>query len=193
MMGEFTYLNKPAQRVDGLDKVLGKARFVGDIHLAGMLFTAVLRSPVPHAMIKKLDVSLALAVPGVKAVVTPDDFVNHGNFGWPINDAYVLAWKKVRHVGDPIAAVAAESEEAARAGLKAIQFELEELPVVTDMQHALDEDAPLVPLEAPLGRGNLVNTHLVRNGDPDPILEKCDFVFEKDYHFAHQEHAYLET
>ena len=81
MMGEFAYLNKPAQRVDGLDKVLGKAKFVGDFHLAGMLFTAVLRSPVPHAMIKKLDVSPALAVPGVKAVVTPDDFVNHGNFG----------------------------------------------------------------------------------------------------------------
>ena len=99
----------------------------------------------------------------------------------------------MRHVGDPIAAIAAETIEAARAGLKAIQFELEELPVVADMQHALDEDAPLVPLEAPLGKGNLVNTHLVRYGDPDPVLKKCDYVFEKNYHFAHQEHAYLET
>lgn len=192
-MSDHAYLNKPAWRVDGLDKVLGKARFVADIHLTGMLTTAVLRSPLPHARIKKLDVSPALKVPGVKAAVTPEDFVNHGNFGWPVNDAYVLAWQKVRHVGDPIAAVAAENEAAALAGMRAIIFELEELPVVADMRRALDADAPLVPLEPPLGKGNLVNTHLVRNGNPDPILKNCAYVFEKTYSFAHQEHAYLET
>lgn len=189
----FKYVNKPAERVDGRDKVLGKAKYVGDFNLAGMLHTAILRSPVPHANITLLDVSPALKVPGVKAVITPDDFVDHGNFGWPVKDAYVLAWKKVRHVGDTIAAVAAETPEAARAGVKAILLRLEELPVVADMRHALDENAPLVPLEAPLGKGNLVNTHLVRNGEPDPILEQCAHVFENTYEFAHQEHAYLET
>ncbi|MAT41221.1 MAG: hypothetical protein CL609_02690 [Anaerolineaceae bacterium] len=192
-MSEFTYLDKPAQRVDGLDKVLGTAKFVGDIKLAGMLYTAILRSPLPHANILHLDVSPALKVPGVVAVITAEDFVDHGNFGWPVKDAYVLAWKKVRHVGDPIAAVAAETEAAALEGMQAIQFELEKLPVVSDMQHALDADAPLVPLEAPLGQGNLVNTHLVRNGNPDPIIAACVNKFEKTYHFSHQEHAYIET
>ena len=192
-MSEHAYLDKPAWRVDGLDKVLGKARFVGDIYLNGMLTTAVLRSPLPHARIKKLDVSPALKIAGVRAVVTPEDFVNHGNFGWPVNDAYVLAWQKVRHVGDPIAAVAAETATAALEGMQAIICELEELPVVSDMRHALDPDAPLVPLEAPLGKGNLVNIHLVRNGNPDPVLGKCAHVFEGTYSFAHQEHAYLET
>ncbi len=190
---EYKYLDKPAQRVDGLDKVLGKAVFVGDFKIPGMLFTAVLRSPLPHAWIKKLDVSPALKIPGVKAVITSEDFVNHGNFGWPVNDAYVLAWQKVRHVGDTIAAVAAETELAAKEGMRAILFELEALPVVSDMLHALDQDAPLIPLEAPLGKGNLVNTHLVRNGEPDPILEQCQYTFENIYQFAHQEHAYLET
>jgi len=193
MNTEFKYLNKPAERVDGKDKVLGKAKFVGDFNLAGMLHTAVLRSPLPHANILFLDVLPALEIPGVKAVITPDDFVNHGNFGWPVKDAYVLAWKKVRQVGDPIVAIAAESETIAKAAIKAIRFKLEELPVVADMRHALDEFAPLVPLEAPLGRGNLVNTHLVRFGEPDPILDQCEHIFENTYDFAHQEHAYLET
>ncbi|NTW43419.1 MAG: aldehyde oxidase, partial [Anaerolineaceae bacterium] len=81
MTTEFKYLNKPAERVDGRDKVLGKAKFIGDFNLAGMLYTAVLRSPLPHANIINLDVSPALEIPGVKAVITAEDFVNNGNFG----------------------------------------------------------------------------------------------------------------
>ncbi len=193
MTTEFKYLNKPALRVDGRDKVLGKARFVGDIQIPGMLVVAVLRSPLPHANIKFLDVAPAMNIPGVKAIITHQDFVNNGNFGWPVKDAYVLAYKKVRYVGDAIAAVAAETEAAARKALLAIRLELEELPVVSDMRHAMDEFAPLVPLEPAMGEGNLVNTHLVRFGDPDPIFEKCENIFENTYDFAHQEHAYIET
>jgi CO/xanthine dehydrogenase Mo-binding subunit len=192
-MTTYQYLDKPARRVDGKDKVTGKARYVGDFQLAGMLHTAVLRSPLPHALIKHLDVSPALAVPGVKAVITAQDFVDNGNFGWPVKDAYVLAYQKVRYVGDAIAAVAGESEAAVWAGIKAIRLELEELGFVSDLTAALDPEAPLVPLVPPLDRGNLVNTHLVRNGEPDPILSECAHVFEQTYMFAHQEHAYLET
>ncbi len=193
MTTDFKYLNKPALRVDGRDKVLGKARFVGDIQLPGMLVVAVLRSPVPHANIKFLNVEPALKVEGVKAVISPEDFVDHGNFGWPVKDAYVFAWKKVRYVGDAMAAVAAETEEAARLAIRTILFELERLPIVSDMRQALDENAPLVPLVPAVGEGNLVNTHLVRYGDPDPILEKCAHVYENTFEFAHQEHAYIET
>jgi CO/xanthine dehydrogenase Mo-binding subunit len=192
-MTELKYVGKRSRPEDGLEKVTGKARYVGDYYLPEMLHAKILRSPLPHARILKLDTRPALQVPGVLAVITADDFVNHSNFGWPVKDSYALAWKKVRHVGDPVAAVAAETEEAALAGIRAILVEYEALPVIGDIHHALDVDAPIIPDTAAPGTGNLTNTHLVRFGDPDPILEKCDVVLEETYFFKHQEHAYLET
>lgn len=187
------YVGSPARPTDGLEKVMGRARYVGDMTVAGMLHARVLRSPVPHARIVELDVTPALRVPGVLAALTCEDFVDRGNFGWPVKDDYVLAWKKVRYVGDAIAAVAAESEQAAQEGLRAIRLVLEELPVVSDPERALDPDAPVIPDVPPLDRGNLVNTHLVRYGEPDPILAQCAHILDETYTFAHQEHAYLET
>ena len=175
--------NPESKAVDGLEKILGAAKYVGDMFLPGMLHAKVLTSPVPHAKIVELDVSPALEVEGVVAAITSEDFVDHGQFGWPVKDAYILAYQKVRYVGDPIAVVAAETEEAAAKRVQAIILELEELPVVGDMNHALDDDAPLVPLEAPMGEGNLVNTHIVRNGDPEPILEECELCVDETYTF----------
>lgn len=192
-MNNLNYVGKPSRPVDGLDKVTGRAKYVGDLRVPGMLFAAVLRSPVPHARIVSLDVTPALAVPGVVAVITAEDFVDHGHFGWPVKDAYVLAHQKVRHFGDPVAAVAAESPDAARAGVAAIRLELDELPVVSDLTRALDPDAPLIPLESPTGQGNLCHTHLVRNGDPDPLLAQSAVMLDEVYFCQHQEHAYLET
>ena len=192
-MTELKYVGKHSRSEDGLEKVTGKARYVGDYYLPEMLHAKVLRSPLPHARIVKLDASPALMVPGVLAVITADDFVNHSNLGWPIKDAYALAWSKVRHVGDPVAAVAAESEESAWAGIQAIQVKYEALPVVGDIHHALDLDAPIIPDTKEPSTGNLTNSHLVRFGDPDPILENSDVVLEETYFFKHQEHAYLET
>ncbi|HUH99097.1 MAG TPA: xanthine dehydrogenase family protein molybdopterin-binding subunit [Anaerolineales bacterium] len=192
-MTELKYVGRRSRPEDGLEKVTGKARYVGDYYLPGMLYARVLRSPLPHARIVKLDAGPALQVPGVLAVITAADFVNHSNLGWPLKDAYALAWQKVRHVGDPVAAVAAESEKSARAGLQAILVEYEALPVVGDIHHALDPDAPIIPDTKEPGTGNLTNTHLVRFGDPDPILENSEVVLEETYFFKHQEHAYLET
>ena len=182
-----------AQAVDGLEKVLGKARYVGDMRLPGMLHAKVLRSPLPHARIIHLDVTPALAAPGVVAAITAEDFVEHGAFGWPVRDAFILAHEKVRYVGDAIAAVAAESEAAAQAGIEAIALELEALPVVSDPRRALDADAPLVPLTPPLQQGNLCATHIVRHGDPAAVLAECPAVLDETYTFLHQEHAYLEA
>ncbi|MFP4344518.1 MAG: xanthine dehydrogenase family protein molybdopterin-binding subunit [Anaerolineales bacterium] len=179
--------------VDGADKVAGRARFVADIRLPGTLHAQVLRSPLPHARLVRLDVGPALEVPGVLAAITHEDFVEHGNFGWPIRDAYVLAYRKVRYVGEPIAVVAAESEAAAREGVERIVCELERLPVLSDMERALDPDAPLVPPESPTGEGNLCARHIVRNGEPAPILECCPLLLDETYRMSHQEHAYLET
>ncbi len=194
MSAALKYVGNPnSKAVDGLEKILGKAKYVGDMFLPGMLHAKVLYSPLPHAEIAELDVGPALKVGGVAAAITAADFVDHGHFGWPVKDAYILAHQKVRYLGDPIAVVAAETEAAAEAGVAAIQLELEALPVVGDMRRALDAGAPLVPLEAPLGAGNLVNTHIVRNGDPEPILAECDVVVDETYTFQAQEHAYIET
>jgi CO/xanthine dehydrogenase Mo-binding subunit len=179
--------------VDGLEKVTGRARYVGDYQLPGMLVARVLRSPLPHARIRRLDVEPARRVPGVLAVITPEDFVDHGSVGWPVKDAFILAYQKVRYVGDAIAAVAAETRQAAEAGLQAIACDLEELPGVFEMARALDPQAPLIPLEAPPGQGNRIVTQIVRNGDPAPLLAGCDVVLDESYTCAHQEHAYLET
>ncbi|HIC90099.1 MAG TPA: xanthine dehydrogenase [Anaerolineae bacterium] len=193
----FRYVGRYNRREDALEKVLGTARYVADYQLPGMLYARTLRSPVPHARIVKLDVTPALKVPGVVAVVTSDDFVDHGNYGLPVKDNYVLAYQKVRYVGDGIAAVAAETEEAAEAGIRAIVLELEELPAVFDVEEALRPDAPVVgprpwdALEPP--RGNLCQTIIVRNGEPEPLLDQCEMVLEEEYTTSFQEHAYLET
>ncbi|MFN2108334.1 MAG: 2Fe-2S iron-sulfur cluster-binding protein, partial [Anaerolineae bacterium] len=194
------YVGSPKlQNVDGPDKVSGRAKYVGDMRVPGMLYAKVLRSTLPHARIVTLDPGPALAVPGVKAVITQADFVDYGNFGWPVKDEYVLACGKVRYVGEGIAAVAAETEAAAQAGLDAIVLELEPLPVVSDMTHALDADAPIIPdkpatlTAGGLGEGNLCDRHILRNGDPAPILAECPVVLDEVYTLPHQEHAYIET
>lgn len=192
-VGAYHYIGSPAiQAADGLEKVMGQAKYVGDMVLPGMLYAKVLRSPLPHARIALLDVDPARAVPGVLAVITAADFVDRGAFGWPVRDAFVLAHEKVRYVGDPIAAVAAESEAAARAGVQAILLELEALPVVTDPRAALDPSAPIVPTNSG-GDINLCTTHIVRNGEPGPILAGCPVQLDETYTFQHQEHAYIET
>ena len=194
MNEKLNLIGKPEiQAVDGLEKVLGQAKYVGDMNLPDMLHAAVLTSPLPHALIKHLDVTPALNIPGVIAAITSEDFKDHGAFGWPVKDAFVLAYKKVRYVGDLIATVAAETEEAARAGVQAIILELEELPIISDPARSLDDDAPLIPPETLREKKNLCETLIVRNGKPDPILADCAKVLEKTYNFQHQEHAYLET
>jgi len=192
-MSDYQFIGKPANNVDGFAKAMGKARYVADLQVPGMLYTQVLRSPIPHGRIIHLNVKPALKIHGVLAAITCDDFVDHGNLGWPIKDSYILAYQKVRYVGDPIAAVAAETPELARAGIEAIELELEELPGVFDLTKALNEDAPLIPLHPPVGKGNLVDRLIVRNGEPDEILSKCPVILEETYFCHHQEHAYLET
>lgn len=115
-MSELKYIGKPARRVDALEKVLGTAKYVADYRLPEMLYARALRSDVPHARIVRLGVTPALEVPGVQAAITSDDFFEHGRFGFPVSDQYMLAHEKVRYVGEAIAAVAADTPEAALAG-----------------------------------------------------------------------------
>lgn len=193
-MSDYKYIGKPATRVDALEKVLGTAKYLGDYNLPGMLHARALRSEIPHARILKLDITPALKVPGVKAAITHADFVEHGNWGFPTKDQYICAFEKVRHVGEAIAVVAAETPEAAQAGIQAIICELEPLPGVFDMDHALDPDAAPVGPERPDGRHpNFLDMHPVYKGDAEAVLGECDVTTDEVYTTPHQEHAYLET
>jgi CO/xanthine dehydrogenase Mo-binding subunit len=191
-MTTLNYVGRPADGVDGLAKMMGTIKYVGDFQLPGMLYAKVLRSPMPHGKIVHLNVKPAMQVPGVVAAITSEDFVDHSLWGWPIKDQYVLAYQKVVYVGNAVAAVAAETVDAARAGIDAIELELEELPGVFDPEKALAPDAPLVPLVSSMGQGNLCHQHIVRYGDPEPILQQSPVLYEETFRVGRQEHAYLE-
>lgn len=193
-MTDTTHIGDPALvNVDAPDKVSGRARYINDMIVPGALIAKVLRSPHPHARIAAIDVTPALAIPGVYAAVTHADFVEDGAFGWPVRDATILAAHKVRYVGEAIAAVAAESEAAAQAAIEAITITYEALPVVSSVDEAAAPDAPRVNTRAVSGEGNICNTHLLRNGDPAPLLTEAPVTFDAIYEMPHQEHAYLET
>jgi CO/xanthine dehydrogenase Mo-binding subunit len=188
------YVGQPTRRVDAREKVLGTAKYVGDYKVPNMLYARALRSEIPHARIVRLDVSPALEVPGVKAVIKNEDFHEHGKFGFPIQDQYALAYQKVRHVGEAIAAVAAETPEAALAGVRAIICELEPLPVVSDPTLALDPNAPQVGPDREDGKHyNFTDKSIVRKGDPEKTLKDCDIQFDQRFFVPHQDHAYMET
>ncbi len=202
-MTELQFIGKPARRVDALEKVMGTAKYIADRKLPGMLHARCLRSDLPHARLVRLDISPALKVPGVAAVITSNDFFEHGLYGFPVKDKYMLAYCKVRHVGEAIAAVAADTPEAALAGVQAIICELEPLPGLFDMERSLDPGAPQVGPDRPDGmHPNFLDRLIVRKpgrGDPlrspsDPLAlwEKCAVKTDERYTVAPQEHAYIE-
>jgi xanthine dehydrogenase molybdenum-binding subunit len=139
---EYSVIGKPVSKVDGDIKVTGAARYVDDVKLPNLLYAKVLRSPYPHARIRKIDVSGALRVPGVVAVVTAYDF-KLGRLGI-LQDHPPLKGDEVRSVRDEVAAVAAIDEETAERALEEITVEYEELPAVFDPIEAMGEGAPLV-------------------------------------------------
>ena len=140
-------------RPDGVDKVTGRARFGADISLPGMLVGKVLRSPLPHARLKSIDTSKAEALPGVKAVITRDDFTDLPSEFVPAGEMLVnyrdmvrnvMAREKVLYEGHAVAAVAAISAKIARDALKLIEVEYEPLPHVIDVVEAMQDDAPVL-------------------------------------------------
>lgn len=126
-------------RVDGLDKASGKSIYTDDVRLPNMAYAKVLRSPYPHAKIVSIDTSEAEQVEGVIRVVTAEDVSSYGTFGRHVKDIPVLANGVVRFIGDRVAAVVAETEEAAEEAVALIEVEYEPLPAVTDMREALAE------------------------------------------------------
>jgi CO/xanthine dehydrogenase Mo-binding subunit len=139
---ELRYVGRPVPRVDAFEKVTGQAAYCVDVELPGMLFGAVKRSLFPHARILEIDCTEARRTPGVIAVITGNDF-NH-LFGPMIKDQPFLAHEKVRYVGEPVVAVAAESESAAQSAMERIRVNYEELPCVFDPMVSVEAGAPLI-------------------------------------------------
>src|SRR6185436_13682539 len=130
-MAEFKVIGTAVPRGDGKDKVSGQTVYAADLKLPNLLWAKILRSPHPHARIRRVDVSKALKVPGVRAIITGEDVKGH-LIGKQIRDLPVLCWDKARFVGDRIAAVAAETVEAAEEAIQLIDVEYELLPAVFD-------------------------------------------------------------
>ena len=133
---EYQYIGKSEFNVNAAAKATGRAMFCSDMELSGMLYGKVKRSPYPHARIISIDTSAAERLPGVKAVIVGDDKTCPFRFGAGIADEHVLAREKVLYVGDPVAAVAAESKDIAQAAVDLIEVEYEELPAVFDGDEA---------------------------------------------------------
>ena len=119
-------VGKRKNRIEGVDKVTGDAKFTGDLKIPGLLEARVLRSTYPHARIRSIDVSLALEIPGVVAVLTGGDLGDiDPYYGHCLQDRPIVALDHVRHVGEPVAAVAAENGLAAEMAVAAIVVSLE--------------------------------------------------------------------
>jgi CO/xanthine dehydrogenase Mo-binding subunit len=195
-----TVFDSPEFRLDGPLKVTGRARYTADLQLPGLLHARFLLSPYPHARIVRIDTSQARQVPGVHAVLTAAD-IGERRFGRNVFDWPVLAYERVLFVGERVAAVAAETREAADEAVGLIQVEYEELPAVLDVDAALAPDAPVLHPhleeyhalnrpEAPLP--NLQGYALVTKGDVERGFAEADRVFEDTYTAPRQHQGYLE-
>src|SRR5215470_17275459 len=140
----YKVIGKSKHRVDGEDKVTGKAIYTVDVELPGMAHGKILRSPYAHAKLIRINGSSAEKLPGVYGVITREDQPRFGMFGAAYKDQTIVAVDKVRYVGDPVAAVAAVDETTANEALGLIEVDYEELAPVTSIEEALVPGAPLV-------------------------------------------------
>lgn len=203
-----------ARRPDGTPKVTGEFAYSSDLWHEDMVWGTTLRSPHPHARIRSIDISSALTVPGVHAVLTADDVPGERCYGLEVADQPVLAHDVVRYQGEPVALVAADHPETARRAAARIQVDYELLEPVTDARQALREhrsgaggsateddaessaeDAEVTELsreKVPLHpRGNLVRHVPVRRGDVETARSQADVVVTGEYTVGMQDQAFL--
>lgn len=193
------------ERIDGHAKVTGEAQYAADLTRPGMLYGRVLRSPVPHALIRSIDTGDAQSLLGVHAVLVGADLPPDVRVGRNMRDMPVLARGKVRFIGEKVAAVAAESRELADEALGRIRVEYDDLPAVFDPLAAIEPAAPLVHDPADV-RAWATPQQVVPeypNGVSAPAwgasleeveqaLATADHVFEHTFHTPHQHQVYLE-
>ncbi len=173
-------------RPDSRPHVLGQTQYIDDMAFPGMLHTKILRSEYAHANILGIDVSEASRMPGVVATLTGKE-IPVNSFGPSYQDQPLLADEKVRHMGDGLVAVAAETEQRALDALAKIKVEYEPLDVVLDPLEAMKDSAPKVH-----GESNIYATKTIRKGDVEKALAEADHVFEGQFRTQMVEHVPLE-
>lgn len=196
-MKKNSVIGQSVKRSDLLAKVTGTAQYVADMHLPGLLYARSKRSDVAHALIRRIDTRRALALPGVKAVLTHENVprVLHAGSPHPRSasvtcDQYILD-RKVRYWGETVAVVAATSEEVAEAALELIEVEYEPLPAMFTVEDAAREGA--TPIHDREPGGNLVLAPVVANrGDVERGFAEADFILEGEYEGGRPTPAYME-
>lgn len=194
----------PEIRVEGREKVSGQAKYTADVIKPNMLWAAFAVSTVPHARIVSIDTSAAKEIPGVRAILTGAD-IGDRRFGRHIHDWPVLAYEKVRFVGERVAAVAAETKEAAEEAARLIDVRYRDLPAVFVGSEALAADAPVLhengdsyifasgkrpPVDHPNIQGYV--THRKGAHDLEPLFKSAYRVFEHRFTTPRQHHGYIE-
>lgn len=176
-------------RPDAVDKVTGRAIYTDDLSREGMLFARVKRAGVPHAILRRVDVSKARALPGVVAVITAGDLPGVRTHGLIIQDWPILIGEgeRVRYEGDAVAILAAETQAIADQAVALVEAEFELLPVVTGPVEALESDSPRLHPQ-----GNLLKHIKVRKGDVGIGFAKADRVIEGTFHTPTMDHAFME-
>jgi len=198
---EFKYVGKKATRPDVLERVTGKAVFVDDIRLPQMLYAKILYPKYAHAKILSIDTSEAEKMPGVVKVVTGKG-IKHP-YGDCLHDRVPMAVDKVRYIGEPVAAVIADTERHARAALSKIKVEYEPLPVYTDALDAMKKDAVLIhenldkyfyvtPLYKPTPGTNIALSYEIKKGNIEEGIKQADVIIEKEFVFHHMSSVAIE-
>jgi CO/xanthine dehydrogenase Mo-binding subunit len=196
---ELKIIGSSPARMGGVERVVGKGVYGIDLMLKDQLHGAILRSQYAHAKIVSIDTSEAEKLPGVHAVVTADDAPNV-RYGRSYIDRHVLARGKVRFMGDPVAAVAADTLAIARQALKKIKVVYDPLPVVIDPEEATKPDAPTLHDDMPLPKTipteaklkNICGHAVVKVGDAEKAMAEADLVVDEAYETKLIHPQYLE-
>ena len=188
---QLKYVGHSVPRVDGIEKVTGKAKFLGDLMVPGMLHGKILRSSYPHARILSIDTSKAEALPGVVAVLTAADL---GENVPTYNGRPVIAANKVRYVGEPVAAVAAADLAIAEEAMSLVDVQYEEMAPVIGIDAARANGAPLIHEDR---SGNICSHERVERGNIQEGFAQSDlvvedhFTFPMVYHYAMEPHSVI--
>jgi CO/xanthine dehydrogenase Mo-binding subunit len=187
----FSVIGTSVPRVDGFDKVTGRAKYTGDLVIPGMIEGKFLRSPYAHARIRSIDTGEAEALPGVVAIITSQDFTDISPYAGrgKNKDHPIVAVGRAIFAGQPVAAVAALDRETAEEALKKITVDYEELPAVINVDEAMADGAPLVHDFAE--RNICFKTDLVK-GDVEKGFAEADEIFEDEFEFPMIYHYSME-
>lgn len=191
MAKEFKVIGKKVERVDAFERLVGEAKYGTDIYLPGMLYVKFMRSPHPHAKVVKIDTAKAQALPGVKAILTPEDvpdFVIQRRGSPPFVPRPILA-SMARYAGDEILAVAAVDEETAEEALNLIKVDYQILPFVLDAEEAAKPEAPKIYPE-----GNVIQdaADTLNRGNVEEGFKQADVILEEKYKTYLIQHTTME-